>query len=77
MFLTCRDRWTQGLYPVPALSFINSQEPTAELRPPKEGQTDEKDLMPYELLDAIERSAIRDKKTPLEELRAYDGVYSV
>jgi NAD+ synthase (glutamine-hydrolysing) len=49
-----------------ALSFVTSQQPTAELRPPKEGQTDESDLMPYVVLDAIERLAIRDKKTPLE-----------
>ncbi|MBT8492381.1 MAG: NAD+ synthetase, partial [Deltaproteobacteria bacterium] len=43
--------------------------PTAELRPQSEGQTDEGDLMPYELLDAIEGSAIRDRHTPLEVLR--------
>ena len=29
-------------------------------------QTDEADLMPYPLLDAIERSAIRDKRSPVE-----------
>lgn len=50
---------------VPALSFINRQEPTAELKP---GQTDERDLMPYVLLDAIEALAIRDKKHPREIL---------
>ena len=41
-------------------------DPTAELRPPEQDQTDEKDLMPYEVLDAIEPMAIRDKKMPLE-----------
>jgi NAD+ synthase (glutamine-hydrolysing) len=49
------------------------QQPTAELRPPSEHQTDEGDLMPYELLDAIEGSAIRDRRTPVEvfqEMRA-------
>ena len=45
---------------------MNVQAPTAELRPPRRGQTDEADLMPYELLDAIERAAIRDKRRPLE-----------
>ena len=30
---------------------------------------DEDDLMPYEVLDAIERAAIRDKHTPLEVYR--------
>ena len=43
---------------------MNVQAPTAELRPQKEKQTDEKDLMPYEVLDSIERYAIRDKLLP-------------
>ena len=33
-------------------------------------QTDEDDLMPYDLLDAIERAAIRDKQTPARSLPA-------
>jgi NAD+ synthase (glutamine-hydrolysing) len=45
---------------------VNRQPPTAELRPPSARQTDEDDLMPYEVLDAIERAAIRDKLVPLE-----------
>ena len=52
--------------PYPALRAINVQQPTAELRPPNCHQTDEADLMPYDVLDAIERLAIRDKRTPLE-----------
>ncbi len=56
----------EGLGPIPALSAVNAQQPTAELRPAHQGQTDEQDLMPYELLDAIERAAIRDKRSPLE-----------
>ncbi len=55
-----------GLGPVPSLAAVNAQQPTAELRPPSAGQTDEQDLMPYELLDAVERAAIRDKRSPLE-----------
>ena len=51
---------------LPALHAVNAQAPTAELRPPGAGQTDEDDLMPYPLLDAIERLAIRDKRPPLE-----------
>lgn len=50
--------------PYAALKAINSQQPTAELRPKKDKQTDEDDLMPYEVLDTIERAAIRDKKGP-------------
>ncbi|MCP5110082.1 MAG: NAD(+) synthase, partial [bacterium] len=51
-----------GIPVLPALSYINAQAPTAELRPLETGQTDEGDLMPYPLLDAVERYAIRDKK---------------
>ena len=49
---------------IPALSAVNNLQPTAELRPSDSGQTDEGDLMPYPVLDAIERSAIRDKRAP-------------
>lgn len=52
--------------PLAALSAVNSLTPTAELRPAAGGQTDEGDLMPYRVLDAIERAAIRDKLTPVE-----------
>lgn len=54
--------------PVPALSVINEQAPTAELRPLEHTQTDEADLMPYPLLDAIEDAAIRDKRSPRDVL---------
>ncbi|HSI85268.1 MAG: NAD(+) synthase [Candidatus Methylacidiphilales bacterium] len=62
-------RWieTDGvLHPIPELTFINKQAPTAELRPAESKQTDEDDLMPYPVLDAIERAAIRDKNGPLD-----------
>jgi NAD+ synthase (glutamine-hydrolysing) len=64
-------RWMEqegphGLHPIPALAAVNRLPPTAELRPQEAKQTDEDDLMPYEILDAIERGAIRDKQTPLE-----------
>jgi NAD+ synthase (glutamine-hydrolysing) len=67
-------KWTEwmetsgpvGLEPIPALSKVNRQAPTAELRPSTSKQTDEDDLMPYEVLDKIERYAIRDKLMPLE-----------
>ena len=58
-----------GFSPVPALTAINGQQPTAELRPPAQAQTDEADLMPYDLLEAIEDSMIRDKHTPIEVLQ--------
>jgi NAD+ synthase (glutamine-hydrolysing) len=58
-----------GLGPTPELAVVNAQAPTAELRPRAAAQTDEQDLMPYKVLDAIERAAIRDKLTPLEVFR--------
>ncbi|MEM7456294.1 MAG: NAD(+) synthase [Planctomycetota bacterium] len=55
-----------GLGAISGLKSINAQQPTAELRPPDQEQTDEGDLMPYEILDFIERKAIRDKLMPVE-----------
>jgi len=52
--------------PIAALSVITVQAPTAELRPQEDKQTDEDDLMPYDLLDAVEGAAIRDKQDPVE-----------
>ncbi len=71
-------RWLEaagphGLGPIPELAAVNCQQPTAELRPGESGQTDEGDLMPYDLLDAIERAAIRDKKAPVEVYRTMRG----
>jgi NAD+ synthase (glutamine-hydrolysing) len=73
-FLRIWLRWMEavgpsGLHPVPSLAAINAQQPTAELRPAIQAQTDEHDLMPYDLLEAIEDSAIRDKRMPVEVLQ--------
>ncbi|HHB91862.1 MAG TPA: NAD(+) synthase [Thioploca sp.] len=64
-------RWLEQEGPVqltniPALSLVNQQIPTAELRPTSMQQNDEDDLMPYNLLNVIEKSAIRDRQTPYE-----------
>jgi NAD+ synthase (glutamine-hydrolysing) len=64
----CETTGPEGIGPLPELVAVNNQAPTAELRPPGAKQTDEDDLMPYELLDAIERAAIRDKMSPSEIL---------
>ena len=61
-----REEGPVGHDPIPALEVVTRQQPTAELRPEEADQTDEGDLMPYELLDAIERAAIRDKYSPAE-----------
>ncbi|EIJ42462.1 NAD+ synthetase [Beggiatoa alba B18LD] len=67
-------RWLEhegaiSLGAIPALALVNQQAPTAELRPNTQGkqqQTDEEDLMPYNLLNVIEKAAIRDRQTPRE-----------
>ena len=64
-------RWLEtegpiGMRSIPELSAINAQTPTAELRPQDHGQTDEEDLMPYPVLDAIERLAIGNKLPPVD-----------
>ncbi|OGQ90866.1 MAG: NAD(+) synthase, partial [Deltaproteobacteria bacterium RIFOXYA12_FULL_58_15] len=61
-------RGPNGVGPIPSLSYVNAQQPTAELKPAAEKQTDERDLMPYEVLDVIERLAIRDKLGPADIL---------
>jgi len=45
-----------GAKPIAALQYINAQQPTAELRPVSAHQTDEADLMPYEILNQIEHA---------------------
>ncbi|MFT4589738.1 MAG: NAD+ synthase (glutamine-hydrolyzing) [Candidatus Binatia bacterium] len=72
--------WMEKTGPVgaekyPFLSMVNVQAPTAELRPRKEKQTDEEDLMPYEILDEIERAAIRDKQDPSEIMELLRATY--
>jgi NAD+ synthase (glutamine-hydrolysing) len=69
-----------GIGPIPKLAAVNSLRPTAELRPPAGDQTDEGDLMPYRVLDAIERAAIRDKQMPVavfQSVRAHFSQYDV
>ena len=61
------------------LALVTSQEPTAELRPIEAGQRDEDDLMPYAVLDAIERLAIGKKLMPkavFDELCRTNGEHS-
>jgi NAD+ synthase (glutamine-hydrolysing) len=61
-----QEQGPSGCGNIEQLEVVTAQAPTAELRPAEQEQTDEGDLMPYEVLDAIERAAIRDKRSPLE-----------
>ena len=59
-------KWAEKELHYPALSFVNSLTPTAELRPLENNQTDEDDLMPYSIIVEIEKEAIRNHKSPVE-----------
>jgi NAD+ synthase (glutamine-hydrolysing) len=61
---------------IEGLKEVNALQPTAELRPQEKTQTDEADLMPYELLDVLEGLAIRDKMSPLQCFRLVKSQYS-
>lgn len=60
---------------IEGLKYVNALQPTAELRPKDNKQTDEKDLMPYKVLNHIEQLAIRDKKSPVECFRNLEKFY--
>lgn len=47
-----------------ALSHVNNLAPSAELRPVEDAQTDEEDLMPYDVLQKIESLFVKDKLSP-------------
>lgn len=49
---------------LPALRLVYQMPPTAELRPQELMQTDEADLMPYSVLDFIERHLLIDRINP-------------
>ncbi len=57
------------------LKEVNALTPTAELRPEDQHQTDEADLMPYEVLVKIEREAILKGKSPKKVYDILKGDY--
>ncbi len=58
--------WAQKFHGLEALSYINKQQPTAELRPQAQEQTDEADLMPFAILDRLIYGFIQKAQDPLE-----------
>jgi len=71
-WLEKEDAFGLGVYT--GLKRVNKLQPTAELRPKAAAQTDEGDLMPYAVLEAIEEAAIRDKKLPGEVFLTLKGI---
>jgi NAD+ synthase (glutamine-hydrolysing) len=65
-------RWAETELGYPALRHVNALQPTAELRPLEDKQTDERDLMPYTLLNRIERLAFFDRLSPRQVLAMLD-----
>lgn len=59
-------KWAEKEKGYKGLRDVNSLQPTAELRPQEQSQTDEEDLMPYPIISAIEKLAIRDKRSPMD-----------
>lgn len=49
-----------------ALEAVRTLTPTAELCPKEQKQTDEGDLMPYDVLESIEALAMQEKEFPLD-----------
>lgn len=66
--------WAENALNYQALRYVNSLQPTAELRPTDLDQTDENDLMPYPVLDAIERAAIHDYQSPVQVFKTLRGM---
>ncbi|WP_404420513.1 NAD(+) synthase [Nibricoccus sp. IMCC34717] len=54
---------------IPSLLYILKQQPTAELRPAGRKQTDEDDLMPYPILNFIQKCAVIQKRSPRDILQ--------
>ncbi|MCY7350106.1 MAG: NAD(+) synthase [Cytophagaceae bacterium] len=68
-----------GTLKIKGLNAVNNLQPTAELRPLDQKQTDEEDLMPFDVLNAIEAYGIRDKQPPKEVYKKleldFNGTY--
>jgi NAD+ synthase (glutamine-hydrolysing) len=69
-------KWAEQTLGHSGLRQVNALQPTAELRPPDQNQTDESDLMPYPVLAQIERLAIYERRPPQEVLDALPDVYT-
>lgn len=68
-------RWARERYEIQSLEQINGLEPTAELRPASEGQNDEDDLMPFDILDQLIFGFCQQALSPLELFQRYWPVF--
>ena len=73
-------KWMQEIglestWKVVGLSGVNALEPSAELRPLDTKQVDEEDLMPYPILNALERWSFYERLSPAECTSKLNQVY--
>ena len=66
--------WAEKNLGYTGLSYVNSLQPTAELRPAGSNQTDESDLMPYPVLQEIERAAFFERLCPVKVFEKLRGI---
>jgi len=65
-----------GQWRVAGLAHVNRLEPSAELRPLDTKQVDEEDLMPYPILNSLERWSFYEHQSPAECLELLKKHYS-
>jgi NAD+ synthase (glutamine-hydrolysing) len=70
-------KWAEKELDYPSLKYVNALQPTAELRPSEQIQTDENDLMPYRIMVEIERLAIRDRRHPVDVFKTLQNTIDV
>jgi NAD+ synthase (glutamine-hydrolysing) len=66
-------KWAEKSLGYAGLNSVNALQPTAELRPADKAQTDEKDLMPYDVLVQIEHLAILRRLSPVQVYQQLKG----
>lgn len=64
-----------GQWRVAGLANVNQLEPSAELRPLNSKQVDEEDLMPYPILNALERWSFYEHQSPAACFESLKRVY--
>ncbi|MCP4807423.1 MAG: NAD(+) synthase [Proteobacteria bacterium] len=63
-------RWARRFHELDSLDAVIVQQPTAELRPKEQEQTDEADLMPFVVLDRLMFQFVQCAQDPLEMFQA-------
>lgn len=71
----CAEIGPEGVGPIVSLKEVYKKPPTAELRPLSAHQEDEKDLMPYDVLECIERQFIRERKSPMDVAESVMAIF--